>query len=115
MWILDDHHLYVTYKSNTSMGTVESRAFLGYDPSSRKYHMHWFDNLGASTLYTGDFDADGSLVLTGEAATPTGSTREQITFRRVPEGGFKAEARAAGPDGAWTPTFDSVATAYVAR
>jgi hypothetical protein len=112
IWILDDRHLYVTYKANTSRGTVESRAILGYDTAGRRYRMFWFDNTGAATEYAGDFDGEGNLVLSGERTAPGSARKEQLTFRSVPEGGFRLEGRVAAPDGSWALAQESVAAVF---
>lgn len=114
MWILDDHHVYVTYKANTHMGVLEARALLGYDAAARKYRMAWFDNMGSAATYSGDFAAEGNLVLAGDFPFQGQALKEQMVFKKAPEGGFRVESRLAGADGTFAPAMEAVVTPFAA-
>ena len=60
---LGDHHVYTIYTTNSPMGKLEARGFFGWDGEKKTYTMSWFDNMGMATVFTGNFDAEGTLVL----------------------------------------------------
>jgi hypothetical protein len=109
-WVLGNQHLYVIYASKTTMGQFEGRGFFGWDPQRRQYRFDWFNNSGAATHYSGDFDAQGSLVLTGEIVSEGKAVSERFTVKPQPEGKVLFTSAVAGPDGAMKTVFESLAT-----
>src|SRR4030095_7421055 len=59
-WAMGDHFVYTIYTQNQPQGKIEARGFTGWDAEKKTYRMSWFDNSGGSTVYTGDFDAEGA-------------------------------------------------------
>ena len=110
-WVLGNHHLYVIYAAKSPTAQIEGRAFLGWDPRSKQYHMDWYDSMGASTRYTGDFDASGALVLSGEVPIEGNMVRQQFTIKPQADGKVLYTSALAGADGTMKTSFESLATA----
>ena len=98
-WVLGDHHLYMVYAGNTPMGKIEGRGFLRWDPNAKVYALDWFDNMGLSFHYKGDFGADGALNLSGEYGHGGQKVREQITVQKQDDGQVKMKSAMAVGDG----------------
>jgi hypothetical protein len=110
-WALGNHHLYVIYAAKSATAQLEGRAFLGWDPAKKQYRMHWFDSLGDVSVYSGNFDASGALVLTGEAMMDGRAVREQFTIKPQPDGKVVFTSAVAGEGGAMKTMLESIAAA----
>ena len=62
--------------------------------------MSWFDNMGMATDFTGDFDAEGALVLNAEYTLP-GHAREGALLDQeaAPTASSLFQSAMPGPDG----------------
>lgn len=109
-WVLGNHHLYMIYANKMTNGQVEGRAFFGWDARARKYRLDWFDSMGDASHYTGDFDASGALVLTGETVVAGRPAREEFTVRPQPDGRVVFTSAIAGTGGAMQAIFESTAS-----
>ncbi len=109
-WLLGDHHLNLIYATNTPMGKLEARGFLGYDVDAKVYRMSWFDNVGMATHYTGHASDDGSLTFTTEYTYQGQKVKEQIVVAKSAGGKVSFTAKVVGPDGSLQTTMESVAT-----
>lgn len=109
-WVLGNQHLYMIYANKMANGQLEGRAFFGWDPRKRQYRLDWFDNMGDVSHYTGDFDAAGALVLTGEAMVDGRPTREQFSVKPQPDGKVVFTSAIAGAGGAMQTIFESTAS-----
>lgn len=109
-WALGDHHLYTIYTTNSPMGKLEARGFLGWDGEKKAYRLSWFDNMGSATVFVGDFDAQGALVLSSEYTYQGQPVKERLTITKSADGKVTFSSAMPGPDGAWKPMMDSVAT-----
>jgi hypothetical protein len=85
-WVLGNQHLLVSYVSKAPMGQIEGRGILNWDPQAKAYRMYWFDNTGASTVYSGTFNAEGALVLSADSASGAGPAKQQFTIRKQEDG-----------------------------
>jgi hypothetical protein len=110
-WALGDHHVYVIYTTNSPYGKLEARGMLGWDAEKKAYRMAWFDNMGSATHFQGDFDASGALVLNAEYTFQGQPMKERLTITKNADGTVTFSSAMPGPDGAWKPMMDSVATA----
>src|SRR5262245_49478213 len=109
-WTLGDHHLYIIYTTNTPMGKLDARGMLGWDGEKKVYRLAWFDNMGSATQFQGDFDAAGALVMNAEYTFQGQPMKERLTITKGAEGKVTFSSAMPGPDGAWAPMMDSVAT-----
>lgn len=109
-WVLGDHHVYTLYTTNAPMGKLEARGLLGWDGEKKAYRLHWFDNMGSATMFGGDFDAEGALVLNAEYTFQGNPMKERLTIKKQADGKVVFSTAMPGPDGAWKPMLDSVAT-----
>lgn len=109
-WALGGHHLSVQYASNTPIGKVEGRGFIGWDGEAKSYRMDWFDNGGSATHYAGVFDADGALVLKAEYSLQGQKIAEQFSIKKQDGGSVAFALAMAGADGALKPVFESIAS-----
>jgi hypothetical protein len=110
-WTLGDHHLYVIYASKTPFGEIEGRGFLGFDPERKAYRMDWFNNLGAALRYSGDFNAEGVLVLTAEYTVEGQKARQQFSIKKQEDGKVLFVNELAVGDGeALKPVVESLAS-----
>lgn len=109
-WILGNHELLVTYVSKTPMGTIEGRGVLGWDPDRKAYRMDWFDNTGDAVHYTGDFNAEGVLVLAADRVHAGQPQKQQFLIKKQEDGTVLFTAQLAGTDGAMKTTMESLGT-----
>ena len=109
-WTLGDHHVYTIYTTNTPMGKLEARGMFGWDPEKKVYRLAWFDNMGSANVFHGDFDAAGALVMGTEYSFQGQQLKERITIAKAADGKVTFSSAMSGPDGAWKPMMDSVAT-----
>lgn len=109
-WAMGDHFVYTIYTTNSPFGKLEARGFTGWDADRKAYRMSWFDNMGMATVYTGDFDAEGALVMNAEYAFQGTPVKERFTIRRQPDGKLVFSSAMAGPDGTYKTGMESVAT-----
>jgi hypothetical protein len=114
-WALGDHHVYTIYTTNTPMGKLEARGFLGWDGEKKAYRLSWFDNMGSATLFQGDFDASGALVMNAEYTFQGQPMKERLMISKGADGKVTFSSAMPGPDGAWKPMMDSVATPDVKK
>lgn len=110
-WVLGNHHLYMIYAAKSATAQIEGRGFFGWDARKRQYRVDWFDSMGDVSHYTGDFDASGALVLTGEMMVEGRPTREQFTIKAQPEGKILFTSAIAGTGGAMQTMWESTASA----
>jgi hypothetical protein len=82
VWILEGHRLYIVYKSRTAGGDYEARGFFGWDSQRRLYTLDWFDNVGGARRYAGDFDPQGTLVLSAEFVFEGDPARELFSIHK---------------------------------
>jgi uncharacterized protein DUF1579 len=108
---LGDHYVYTIYTTNTPMGKLEARGFFGWDGEKKHYTMSWFDNMGMATDFTGNFDAEGALVMNAEYAFQGTPVKERFTIKKQPDGKLVFQSAMPGPDGAWKTGMESIATA----
>ena len=109
-WILGNHDLLVTYITKTPMGTIEGRGVLGWDPDKKAYRMDWFDNTGDAVHFTGDFNAEGVLVLAADRVHAGQPLKQQFLIKKQDDGTVLFTAQTAGPDGAMKTTMESLGT-----
>ena len=109
-WTLGDHHVYTIYTTNSPYGKLEARGMFGWDADKKAYRLSWFDNMGMAMQFQGDFDPSGSLVLSTEYTFQGQPVKERLTVSKDAEGKLTFSSSLAGPDGAWKPMLDSVAT-----
>ena len=109
-WILGNHDLLVTYITKTPMGTIEGRGVLGWDPDKKAYRMDWFDNTGDAIHFTGDFNAEGVLVLAADRVHAGQPLEQQFLIKKQDDGTVLFTAQTAGPDGAMKTTMESLGT-----
>jgi Protein of unknown function (DUF1579) len=110
VWALGDHHVYTIYTTNSPYGKLEARALFGWDAEKKAYRLSWFDNMGMMTMYHGDFDAEGALAMSAEYSIQGNAVKERLTIRKQADGNVVFSSAMAGPEGAWKPMLDSVAT-----
>jgi hypothetical protein len=108
---LGDHYVYTIYTTNSPLGKLEARGFFGWDGEKKHYRMSWFDNMGMATVFTGDFDAEGTLVLNSEYTHQGTPVKERFSIKKQPDGKLVFQSAMPGPDGAWKTAMESVATA----
>lgn len=108
---LGDHYVYTIYTTNSPMGKLEARGFFGWNGEKKAYTMSWFDNMGMATVFTGDFDAEGALVMNAEYTHRGTPVKERFTIKKQPDGKLVFSSAMPGPDGAWKVAMESVATA----
>ena len=82
----------------------------GWDPEKKVYRLAWFDNMGSATHFHGDFDPSGALVMNAEYTFQGQQLKERIAITKAADGKVTFSSAMAGPDGAWKPMMDSVAT-----
>lgn len=109
-WALGDHHVYTLYTTNTPMGKLEARGMFGWDGEKKAYRLSWFDNMGSATLFHGDFDPSGALVMNAEYTFQGQPMKERLTISKSADGKLTFSSAMPGPDGTWKPMMDSVAT-----
>jgi hypothetical protein len=109
-WVLGDHHVYTLYTTNSPYGKLEARAIFGWDAEKKAYRLAWFDNLGSTTHFQGDFDASGALVMNAEYTVQGQPVKERLTVTKGADGKVTFSSAMSGPDGAWKPMMDSVGT-----
>jgi len=107
---LGDHFVYVIYTTNTPMGKLDARGFVGWDGEKKAYAMSWFDNMGLASHYTGNFDAAGALVMNAEYVSQGTPVKERFTVAKQPDGKLLMTSAIAGPDGAFKTMMESVGT-----
>jgi len=108
-WILGDHHLYMVYAANTPIGKVEGRGLLYWDRDRRAFGLDWYDNLGVASHFTGDFAADGALVLAAEYVHEGQKVKEQVSFRKQDDGNVSfRNLMAFGDAGEMKPVIDGI-------
>jgi hypothetical protein len=108
---LGDHFVYTIYATNSPMGKLEARGFFGWDGEKKTYTMSWFDNMGMATQFTGNFDAEGALVMNAEYSYQGTPVKERFSIKKQPDGKLVFQSAMPGPDGAWKVGMESVATA----
>jgi hypothetical protein len=109
-WALGEHHVYTIYTTNSPMGKLEARGMFGWDGEKNAYRLSWFDNMGSATLFSGDFDPSGALVMNAEYTFQGQPMKERLTITKAADGKVTFSSAMPGPDGAWKPMMDSVAT-----
>jgi hypothetical protein len=62
-WINKGHHLQISYKSRRESGEYEARGIVSWDAAAKEYQLDWFDSLGQSLRFSGNFNPAGVLVL----------------------------------------------------
>jgi Protein of unknown function (DUF1579) len=107
---LGDHFVYIIYTTNTPMGKLEARGFVGWDGEKKAYAMSWFDNMGLASHYTGSFDAAGALVMNAEYVSQGTPVKERFTVAKQADGKLLMTSAIAGPDGAFKTMMESVGT-----
>jgi hypothetical protein len=107
---LGEHFVYVIYTTNTPMGKLEARGFVGWDGEKKAYAMSWFDNMGLASHYTGNFDAAGALVMNAEYVFQGTPVKERFTIAKQADGKLLMTSAIAGPDGAFKTMMESVGT-----
>jgi hypothetical protein len=109
-WILGDHHLYLIYKSNSTKGVFEGRGFLGWDANTKAYRLAWFDSTGLAQVYTGNFDPEEALILSGEYMVGPDKVRERLTIKKQPGGKFLLTDETATGDAPMKVSLESMAS-----
>jgi hypothetical protein len=112
---LGDHYVYTIYTTNTPMGKLEARGFFGWDGEKKHYTMSWFDNMGMATDFTGNFDADGALVMNAEYTHQGTPVKERFSIKKQDDGKLVFQSAMPGPDGAWKTAMESIATSAPAK
>jgi len=110
-WILGDHHVYTIYTTNSPMGKLEARGLFSWDAEKKVYRLAWFDNMGMTTSFTGNFEGDDTLAMGAEYSIQGTPIKERFTIKRHADGKVLFSSAMAGPDGAFKPMLDSLATA----
>jgi hypothetical protein len=109
-WVLGGHRLYIVYKSVGPGGEFEGRGLLGWDAAEKAYRLDWFDNQGLAQRYTGTFDPEEALVLSGEYSNNGERVRQQLTIKKQAGGKFLLLDESATGDQPPKPTLESLAS-----
>lgn len=70
---------------NATAAPFEGKSFNYYDPSDESWHQVWVDNSGTRLHLAGGF-ANGSMVMSGERGTTTGTVTDRISWTDNPDG-----------------------------
>jgi hypothetical protein len=109
-WALGDHHVYTIYTTNSPLGKLEARGLFGWDAEKKAYRLSWFDNMGMMTSYGGNFEGDDTLAMSAEYTIQGNAVKERLTIKKQADGKLLFSSTMAGPDGAFKPMLDSLAT-----
>jgi len=105
----------VTYVTKAPMGTIEGRGMLSWDAEKKAYRMDWYDNTGDVVHFTGDFNAEGVLVLSADRTHAGQPIKEQFLIKKQDDGTVLFTSQVAGPDGAMKTTMESLGTRDVKK
>jgi hypothetical protein len=95
-------------------GGGSGSSFNIFDASRNKWFQTWVDSSGGLHEYSGNFDAEGNLLYTGELAAPGGGTARvptRLTFFKLPNGQVRQLSESSTDQGkTWTVNYDLLYT-----
>jgi Protein of unknown function (DUF1579) len=85
-WIHKGHHLQIAYKSKRADGEYEARGVVSWDAEAKRYHLDWFDSLGQTLHFSGEFNPAGVLVLSSTYLVGDRRLQQNVSIKKQRSG-----------------------------